>query len=168
MRSGAVELFLAGVTRTMEEGATFAVHSWLDNHGREADDFAPDHPAHRLYLDYYVEMGMSEPQAREFYAMTNSVPHSEALWLKADDMRGWIAPQNMTPHRYAAREVQAVCTFCKRVEESLARTNAQLAAWPFAPITLNPTANSKGGPVIVYSDLSDTKLADRGMSSLDS
>ncbi len=93
VRSGAVELFLAGETRTMEQGAQFAVHSWLDNHGREPADFAADHPAHGLYIDYYVEMGMSEARARDFYAMTNSVPHSSALWLGAGDMQPWLRPE---------------------------------------------------------------------------
>lgn len=92
VRSGAVELFLAGATRTLEDGAEFAVHSWIDTHGREADDFDADHSAHRLYLDYYVEMGMDEERARAFYAMTNSVPHAEARWFDAEEMRGWIAP----------------------------------------------------------------------------
>lgn len=93
VRSGAVELFLAGARRTVDDGAQFAVHSWLDNHGREAGDFAADHPAHRLYLDYYMEMGMSEARARDFYAMTNSVPHSTALWLGSNDMRRWLKPE---------------------------------------------------------------------------
>jgi len=95
VRSGAVELFLAGAERTMEAGAQFAVHSWLDNYGREPDDFAPDAPANRLYLDYYMEMGMSEARARAFYAMTNSVPHHSAKWLRAPDMRRWIRPENV-------------------------------------------------------------------------
>jgi len=95
VRSGAVELFLAGVDRTMEPGAQFAVHSWLDNYGREPDDFAPDAPANRLYLDYYVEMGMSEARAKAFYAMTNSVPHHSAKWLNAWDMEEWISPEAM-------------------------------------------------------------------------
>lgn len=93
VRSGAVELFLAGVERTMEAGAQFAVHSWLDNYGREPDDFAPDAPANQLYLDYYMEMGMSETRAQAFYAMTNSVPHNSAKWLRAPDMRPWIQPE---------------------------------------------------------------------------
>lgn len=96
-RSGGVELFLAGANRTMAPGAQFAVHSWLDNYGREPDDFAPDAPENRLYLDYYVEMGMSETRARDFYAMTNSVPHSGALWLRATDMSSWIAPERDQP-----------------------------------------------------------------------
>ncbi|MEO1731030.1 MAG: alpha/beta hydrolase [Pseudomonadota bacterium] len=95
VRSGAVELFLAGKTRQIAPGAQFAVHAWLDNYGREPDDFAPDSPANRLYLDYYQEMGMSERRARDFYAMTNSVPHKAARWLSSDEMRGWIAPEQL-------------------------------------------------------------------------
>jgi hypothetical protein len=91
-RSGAVELFLAGTHRSMETGALFAVHSWRDEAGREPGDFAPDAPANRLYLDYYAEMGMSADDARAFYAMTNSVPHAQALWLNSHEMARWIAP----------------------------------------------------------------------------
>ena len=91
VRSGAVELFLAGVRREVEDGARFAVHSWRDNRGREARDFAAGAPEHRYYLDYYREMGMSDEGARSFYAMTNSVPNARARWLDAQDMRGWLA-----------------------------------------------------------------------------
>ena len=100
VRSGAVELFLAGVEKSVDHGAWFAVHSWIDNYGREPDDFAPNDPANRLYLDYYEEMGMSGARAREFYAMTNSVPHHSAKWLRAEDMRPWISadrPSAQTP-----------------------------------------------------------------------
>ncbi len=93
VRSGAVELFLAGSKRTMDNGAEFAVHSWLDNYGREPKDFAPDAPENRLYLDYYREMGMGAEHAREFYAMTNSVPHRSAKWLGAAEMRVWLRPK---------------------------------------------------------------------------
>ena len=95
VRSGAVELFLAGKTREIAPGAQFAVHAWLDNYGREPDDFAPDSPANQLYLDYYQEMGMSEQRARDFYAMTNSVPHKAARWLRSEEMRRWIAPEQV-------------------------------------------------------------------------
>ncbi|MEE4315903.1 MAG: hypothetical protein V2I74_02865 [Erythrobacter sp.] len=91
-RSGAVELFLAGTRRSMDPGALFAVHSWRDEAGREPADFAPDAPENRLYLDYYAEMGMTEDEARAFYAMTNSVPHAAALWLRGSEMTRWIAP----------------------------------------------------------------------------
>jgi hypothetical protein len=90
VRSGAVELFLAGVERRIDNGAEFAVHSWRDEYGREADDFAMDAPQNRTYLDYYREMGMDDRQARAFYAMTNSVPHHRARWMRAAEMRDWV------------------------------------------------------------------------------
>ncbi|HEY8604047.1 alpha/beta hydrolase [Tsuneonella suprasediminis] len=90
VRSGAVELFLAGKERWIDDGAEFAVHSWQDNYGREARDFAADSPVNRAYVDYYQSMGMSAPQARAFYDMTNSTPNADARWLTAQDMRGWI------------------------------------------------------------------------------
>lgn len=95
VRSGAVELFLAGKTRVIEDGAEFAVHSWLDESGLEADDYAADSPEHLTYLRYYRDMGMDAHQAKAFYDMTNSVPNEGALWLTAQDMRGWLgdAPQ---------------------------------------------------------------------------
>ena len=92
VRSGAVELFLAGADRTIDDGAEFAVHSWRDNYGFEPRDYAPDSPENRFYLDYYEEMGMPSDHARAFYNMTNSVPHVSALWLEADDMREWTQP----------------------------------------------------------------------------
>lgn len=92
VRSGAVELFLAGTRQTIAPGATFAVHSWMDTRGLEPGHFAEDAPENRLYLDYYEEMGMKPDHARAFYAMTNSVPHSGALWLDAAAMERWIAP----------------------------------------------------------------------------
>ncbi|WP_370190750.1 alpha/beta hydrolase [Qipengyuania sp.] len=101
VRSGAVELFLAGVERDIAEGAEFAVHSWMDPYGREAADFSIDAPENRQYLDYYREMGMTTEQARAFYDFTNSVPHRRALWLGASDMRRWSGrpQQAKTPAR---------------------------------------------------------------------
>jgi hypothetical protein len=88
VRSGAVELFLAGRTRTIDDGAEFAVHAWRDSDGRGPQDFAADSPVNRAYLDYYREMGVARPQA--FYSMTNAVAYAGARWLTAQDMRGWL------------------------------------------------------------------------------
>ena len=90
VRSGAVELFLAGAIRRIDDGAEFAVHSWIDAQGRQPQDFAMDARPNRMYLDYYREMGMTGEDARAFYAMTNSVDYSAAKWLTAQEMRGWI------------------------------------------------------------------------------
>lgn len=97
VRSGAVELFLAGAARRIDDGAEFAVHSWIDDHGREAGDYAANAPEHRAYLAYYREMGMDEPQARAFYAMTNSVGFDSAKWLGAAEMRDWAGLAAPTP-----------------------------------------------------------------------
>lgn len=90
VRSGAVELFLAGAERRIDDGAEFAVHSWIDINGRQPSDFAADSRENRTYLDYYREMGMTPEQARAFYDMTNSVGFDGAKWLTAQDMRGWL------------------------------------------------------------------------------
>ncbi|WP_137681644.1 alpha/beta hydrolase [Aurantiacibacter suaedae] len=93
VRSGAVELFLAGTTRTIAPGAEFAVHAWLDYDGRGAADYPPGSPEHRRYLDYYTDMGMTRAEAARFYAMTNSVPFEDALWLDGVEMARWIGQE---------------------------------------------------------------------------
>lgn len=90
VRSGAVELFLAGARRSADDGAEFAVHAWADEDGREATDYPADAPENRAYITYYREMGMSADEAAKFYAMTNSVPNAQAKWLTAADMRHWV------------------------------------------------------------------------------
>jgi hypothetical protein len=71
VRSGGVELFLAGIHRTAEPGAEFGVHSWEDEDGRQARDVPAGDPAHLTYLRYYEDVGLSPEQARAFYAFTN-------------------------------------------------------------------------------------------------
>jgi hypothetical protein len=90
VRSGGVELFLAGTTRIADPGAEFAVHSWEDDLGRQAGDYAAAAPENRKYLDYYREMGLSEGDAAGFYAMTNSVPFEDAKWFGAEEMGRWV------------------------------------------------------------------------------
>jgi ATP-dependent protease ClpP protease subunit len=90
VRSGGVELFLAGARRSAGPDAEFAVHSWLDEDGFEPGDYADGDPVNREYVDYYREMGMSADKARAFYALTNSVPHDDALYLKSRDIAAFI------------------------------------------------------------------------------
>ncbi len=90
VRSGGVELFFAGKERFADDGAQFAVHSWMDEEGNEALDYPPNDPVHQLYISYYLEMGMDAPRARAFYNMTNNVPHDDALWLGRDDIARYI------------------------------------------------------------------------------
>lgn len=86
VRSGAVELFLSGITNTADPGAEFIVHSWMDEDGLEANDYPPNDPVHAEYLDYYAEMGVPADKARAFYALTNSVPFSGQLKLSRSDL----------------------------------------------------------------------------------
>ena len=90
VRSGGVELFLAGAVRRAEPGAEFAVHSWVDEDGLEPDDYAESDPVNQEYVAYYREMGMSADKAKAFYDLTNSVPHDEALYLKPSEIASFI------------------------------------------------------------------------------
>ena len=145
-RSGAVELFLAGTRRTVDAGALFAVHSWRDALGREPVDFGPDAPENRLYLDYYAEMGMTADEARAFYAMTNSVPHERALWLRGSDMAQWIAPEGD-----AARERVIDASLAGALRQALLRSGNVLAEALKAAPWRAPTA-SAAAPRLAYAD----------------
>lgn len=90
VRSGAVELFLAGSRRIADPGAEFAVHSWQDEDGKAPSDYPASAPENRRYLDYYRQMGMSPIEAEAFYAMTNSVPFDSARWFGAQVMGLWV------------------------------------------------------------------------------
>ena len=90
VRSGGVELFLAGKQRIADPGAEFAVHAWADEDGRQATDYAANAPENRAYIDYYREMGMADGEAKAFYAMTNSVPFEQARWFGAEEMGKWV------------------------------------------------------------------------------
>ena len=90
VRSGAVELFLAGRLRYADPGSEFAVHAWLDDTGRTPRDYAPNSPENLRYLNYYQQMGMNLQEARAFYAMTNAIPFESARWFGADEMARWV------------------------------------------------------------------------------
>lgn len=89
VRSGAVELFLAGARRRADPSAEFAVHSWRDADGLEAGDFPASDPVNQAYIAYYREMGLSADQAKAFYAMTNAVPHDDARWLGPSELAAY-------------------------------------------------------------------------------
>ena len=90
IRSGAVELWLAGVTRRAAPDAEFGVHSWADEYGREANDYPANDPVHAEYLGYYREMGLDAAKARAFYALTNSTPFDDVRYLTRDDMARFV------------------------------------------------------------------------------
>jgi len=63
--SGGVDLFLAGVDRTMERGAHIGVHSWSDG-STQAKDVPVEDPQHRQNAQYIKDMLGSE----DFYWFT--------------------------------------------------------------------------------------------------
>lgn len=91
VRSGAVELFLAGVSRSAHPTAEFGVHSWRDEAGLEADDYAADDPVHAEYLNYYREMGLDADAAQAFYAMTNASGYDDIRYLTKADIARYVA-----------------------------------------------------------------------------
>ncbi len=90
VRSGAVELFLAGVKRSAAPDAEFGVHSWQDENGYEANDYAANDPVHAEYLSYYQEMGLDPVKAQAFYALTNSTAFDDVRYLSRDDMARFV------------------------------------------------------------------------------
>jgi hypothetical protein len=86
IRSGGVELFLAGVSRRADAGAELGVHSWQDSDGLQAKDVPAGDPAHRRYLDFYERMGMSPQAAKAFYDFTNQAPADGIYYMTEADM----------------------------------------------------------------------------------
>jgi hypothetical protein len=86
VRSGGVELFLAGVRRSADLGAEFGVHSWQDADGREARDVPASDPIHADYVRYYEEVGLPAPVARDFYAFTNRTGFKSVHYLTRDEI----------------------------------------------------------------------------------
>ena len=68
--SGAVDMFLAGTTRSIDSGAKVGVHSWSGDGVDNAADLPQDDAQHQMFLDYYVSIGMTEQESRDFYFFT--------------------------------------------------------------------------------------------------
>ncbi len=165
VRSGAVELVLAGRTLTIADGARFAVHAWLDDLGREAGDYAPDSEEHRKYLGYYADVGMTADEAQAFYAMTNSASFDSARWLGGAEMRSWIrkardaAEVDSAPVQLADAPVfNAVATLPAELmalaDAAPAFAEAPLVAQGAASFHFHPAAPAISAPLqIAYLDL---------------
>jgi hypothetical protein len=91
VRSGGVELFLAGAIRKAAPDAEFGVHSWRDEGGFEADDYSDEDPVNQQYVQFYRAMGMDSDRAKAFYDLTNSVSNDDALYLGTKDIAQYIA-----------------------------------------------------------------------------
>ena len=89
--SGGTDLFLAGSNRTISNGACVGVHSWADDENREYGDTTPKgNPVHRLYTDYFDEMGVDPA----FYWYTLQA-------AKPDEMH-WMSPKERQKFRISS------------------------------------------------------------------
>jgi hypothetical protein len=86
VRSGGVELFLAGMKRTYEKGAQFGVHSWIDEDGMQASDVASDDPINAAYIGYYQEVGLPPQTARAFYDFTNQTAFNDIHYMNEQEL----------------------------------------------------------------------------------
>jgi hypothetical protein len=84
--SGAVDLFLAGVERTMESGAKIGVHSWSGD-GMEASELPESSTEHLLYINFYKSVGMTDQESRDFYFFTiNAAKADDIHWMTAEEI----------------------------------------------------------------------------------
>jgi hypothetical protein len=86
VRSGGVELFLAGVQRTHDKGAEFGVHSWEDDEGRQARDVPGNDGVNAEYINYYQSVGLKPETARAFYAFTNATAADRIHYMTESEL----------------------------------------------------------------------------------
>lgn len=84
--SGGTDLFLSGVQRIVERGATVGVHSWADSDGTFGGELPRDNRAHQTYLEYYREMGIPE----DFYWFTLQAAPPEGMhWMTEAELKDY-------------------------------------------------------------------------------
>ena len=80
--SGAVDLFLAGNSRSMEKGAQLGVHSWSDGRA-EATEYPRDDPAHHANAGFIAEMLGDDL----FYWFTiTAAPADDIYWMNQQEI----------------------------------------------------------------------------------
>jgi len=77
--SGGVDLFLAGVQRTMERGAVVGVHSWSDG-SKNAAEYPKDAPEHEQNRKYIEDMLGDD----EFYWFTIYAAPADGIYKMTD------------------------------------------------------------------------------------
>lgn len=80
--SGGTDFFLAGVERYIEPGARLGIHSW-GGPGYQGKDVPRDDPQHRLYLDFYAEMGIP---AAFYWRTLEAAPAEDIHWMTEDEL----------------------------------------------------------------------------------
>ncbi len=84
--SGAVDMFVGGLTRVVDTGAEVGVHSWSDG-VNDATDYPVGHAYHLPYINYYVNMGFTQQEAEDFYYFTiNAAPASGIHFMTESEL----------------------------------------------------------------------------------
>tara|TARA_B110001452_G_scaffold263375_1_gene264733 strand:+ start:617 stop:1231 length:615 start_codon:yes stop_codon:yes gene_type:complete len=80
--SGGTDMFLAGVSRTIESGAKLGVHSWSDGE-KEALEYPKTHQEHDKYIEYYKEIGI--PTSFYWYTL-DAAPANDIHWMTPQEI----------------------------------------------------------------------------------
>jgi hypothetical protein len=91
--SGGVDLFCAGVKRSIADGAKLGVHSWSDG-VFDGLRYPEDHPAHQYQLEYFTKM-LGADHGPKFYFYTLSAAAADNIhWMSQTELQQWrIATQ---------------------------------------------------------------------------
>lgn len=83
--SGGTDMFLAGKVRLVSPRARIGVHAWGGD--KSATSYPDDAAEHRPYIDYYMSLGWSEQEAKDFYFFTiRSAPDTGMHWMTPDEI----------------------------------------------------------------------------------
>lgn len=85
INSGAVDLFVAGVTRTVENGGVLGVHSWCCENGVAADELSKDDAAHGPQLTYFREM-LGDAGEEAYFFTLEAAPSDDIHQLLRQEM----------------------------------------------------------------------------------
>lgn len=86
IESGAVDFYLAGITRTRESGCLIGVHAWGDGN-ISATDYPIGHSEHQLYINYYTFCGYTVEDAEElYYFIINVAPPNEIHYMTEEEI----------------------------------------------------------------------------------
>lgn len=90
VRSGAIELFLAGKERSAAKSARFVIHAWQADPGPGDRNQGLSSVMFETYTRYYQDMGMSMQDARSFYRQTMAVPSSSGITLQPGELGRYV------------------------------------------------------------------------------
>ncbi|WP_159737673.1 hypothetical protein [Vibrio atypicus] len=95
--SGGTDLFVAGVKRTINDGAKIGVHSWATGDGKQATDFPEGHAEHKPYIDFYTEMGLPDPKGFYFFTINAASANSMHYMNQTEIEKYNLGKYNIVP-----------------------------------------------------------------------